>query len=88
MKLEKEVSKFIRFAEVLPNNPTSQKILKEREEIKAAEDERIRIVSYIFTAFKFCNLNGLSLLIRKLRNKTKLRRTAREKRTLSNRNAT
>ena len=43
MKLEKEVSKFIRFAEVLPNNPTSQKILKEREEIKAAEDERIRI---------------------------------------------
>ena len=41
--MEKEVSKFIRFAEVLPNNPTSQKILKEREEIKAAEDERIRI---------------------------------------------
>ena len=39
MKLEKEVSKFIRFTEVLPNNPTSQKILKARDEIKAAEDE-------------------------------------------------
>ena len=38
-------SKFIRMAEVLPNNATTAKILKEREEIKLAKEERDKAVS-------------------------------------------
>ena len=38
-------NKFIRFAEVLPNNATTAKILKEREEIRLAKEERDKAVS-------------------------------------------
>ena len=36
--------KFERFAEVLPNNATTAKIMKEREEAKAKKDEQERLL--------------------------------------------
>ena len=68
---------------MLPNNPASQKIIKEREEIKAAEDERIRIVSYTLTEYTNSVTSTAVSLIRKRRSKTKLKRIARESATLS-----
>lgn len=46
MQVQK-VDKFIRFAEVLPNNANSAKIIKEREEIAQAKADRDKAVSSI-----------------------------------------
>ena len=43
--MNKPESKITRMAEVLPKNNTTQKILKEREEIAAAKAEREKAVS-------------------------------------------
>ena len=43
--MDKKESKFVLFAEVLPNNANTAKILKEREEIAQAKAEREKAVS-------------------------------------------
>lgn len=43
--IEEKKSKFLRFAEVLPNNENTAKILKEREEIAQAKADREKAVS-------------------------------------------
>lgn len=52
--------KFIRFAEVLPNNANTAKIVKEREEIALAKAEKDKAVSilkttqqWLMTLFKY-----------------------------------
>ena len=49
--MNKPESKITRMAEVLPKNNTTQKILKEREEIAAAKAEREKAVSTCILTF-------------------------------------